>query len=144
MSIDLRSSDTDLDFDDDSDEAEVLAEYRRALHRGEEVDVEEIVERGKIGYQFAKGVVTTPVAINLPTGPQAPPVLVGQSGTISHQPFVSGVLPMSGVFMGWGSLTNGHLLPESTLDEQQQKELWRNMGNKVLRHVNAHETSELG
>jgi hypothetical protein len=60
------------------------------------------------------------------------------------RPVTSQPIPIfSGMIIGTGIL-NSIPDPEPVLDEQQIKERHSNMGNKVLRHVNAHETAELG
>ena len=111
---------------------EVLTEYRRALHRGEDVSVEEVADKIPV-YALGKAQPVGSVTVALPIAPQItqqtlPPI----SGMISGV-FLSGIMPMNR--LPWG---------EAQEDEEQKKERLNNMGNKVLRHVNAHDTTELG
>jgi len=103
---------------------EVLAEYRRALHRGEDVFVDKIPV-----YALGTAQPVAHATVSLPVAPQTIPIV---SGMISGV-FLSGLMPM-----------NGSLWNEAAEDQEQRKERMLKMGNKVLRHVNAHETARLG
>ena len=107
-----------------SDE-EVLAEYRRALHRGENVSVEQVAN-GIPVYALGTAQPVAQATVSQVTQQTIPVV----SGMISGV-FLSGLIPMN----PWN---------EATEDQEQRKERMLKMGNKVLRHVNAHDTERLG
>src|SRR5687767_3838263 len=69
---------------------------------------------------------------------------IASVGTVKISSQKIPIVPASGMIISgsWG--LNSIPDPEPVLDEQQIKERYNNMGSKVLRHVNAHETAELG
>ncbi len=112
----------------------VLADYREALHRGEDVSVEQVANKIPV-YALGTEQSVGSATVSLPIAPQ-----ITQQVSYGIPIVVSGMMPIGRNVM----FNMGQPLSDTGLDEEQQKERFTNMGNKVLRHINAHETVELG
>lgn len=125
MSIDLRAL-----IESIPDRDQVLAEYREALHRGENISVDRLPV-----YELGKAQPVASVTVSLPVAPRITQQITPPAYPMISGVFLSGVMPIN---------TNGLPWSEAAEDEEQRKDRMNKMGNKVLRHVNAHETSRLG